>query len=123
MTGLRKIDVLFIFCSILFIVHQYLQKIAKVQISALDNYLDPLLMMPILLWLVALERRIIYRRPDYRLPAIHIVGFVILVSILAEIVFPLLTHEFIADPWDVGFYIIGGFAYALAQEKNHSTRG
>ena len=56
----------------------------------------------------------------YRLSAIHIFGFVILVSFLAEMVFPLFTLELIADPWDVCFYVLGGFTYALVQGR--STR-
>ncbi len=122
MIGQRYINTLFVFCSVLFILHQYLERIAKVKISALDNYLDPLLMMPILLWLVAFERRILLRPSAYSLPAMHIVGFVILVSLLAELVFPIFTDELIADPWDVCFYIIGGYSYALAQEKDSTTR-
>src|SRR5690606_13829214 len=123
MRGQRNTDILFIFCSFLFIVHQYLERIAKIQIGVLDNYLDPLLMMPILLWLVTFERRMIHKQPGYKLPATHMFGFVILVSFLAELVFPLFTKELIADPWDVCLYVIGGLAYALVQETERLGRG
>ena len=123
MRGRRNTDILFIFCSFLFIGHQYLERIAKIQIGILDNYLDPLLVMPILLWLVTFERRMIHKRPDYKLPVLHIFGFVILVSFLAELVFPLFTKELIADPWDVGLYVIGGLAYALVQQTENLGNG
>ena len=118
MRGQRNTDILFIFCSFLFIVHQYLERIAKIQIGALDNYLDPLLMMPILLWLVTFERRMIHKQPGYKLPATHMFGFVILVSFLAELVFPLFTKELIADPWDVCLYVIVDLHMPLCRKQN-----
>lgn len=123
MSGRRNTNILFIFCSFLFIGHQYLERIAEMQIAVLDNYLDPLLVMPILLWLVTYERRLIHRRPDYKLPVLHILGFVVLVAFLAELVFPLFTDKLIADPWDVGFYVIGGLVYTLAQATQRPGRG
>lgn len=122
MRGRRNTNILFITCSLLFIGHQYLERIAEVRIAVLDNYLDPLLVMPILLWLVTYERRLIHKRPDYKLPVLHTLGFVILVAFLAEIVFPLFTNELIADPWDVGLYIIGGLVYTLAQATERPRR-
>ena len=123
MRGRRNTNILFIICSFLFIGHQYLERIAKIQIAVLDNYLDPLLVMPILLWLVTYERRVIHRRPDYKLPVLHILGFVVLVAFLAEMIFPLFTDKLISDPWDAGLYVIGGLVYALAQATERPGRG
>lgn len=122
MRRLKRVDVLFLGCSALFLAHQYLERIAKVRVKVLDNYLDPLLMMPILLYLVTFERRIILRRPDYRLPAMHVAGYVVLVSILAELILPLFNDKLIADPWDVCLYVLGGLIYVLVQAKQRPLK-
>ncbi len=47
----------FLVCVIIFTAHQFLQKTGFVNISLIDNYLDPLLAMPLLLQLNVLEKR------------------------------------------------------------------
>lgn len=107
----QKSAILFTICAFLFILHQYLQKIAGISLSLVDSYLDPLLCMPILLHLIVLERKLFHRRTEYTLSLAHIVGYVLLVSILCEIVFPLWNEKMTADPWDIACYAMGGFIY------------
>ena len=107
----QKSAILFTICAFLFIFHQYLQKIASISLSLVDSYLDPLLCMPILLHLIVWERKLFHRRAEYTLSLSHIVGYVLLVSILCEIVLPLWNEKMTADPWDIACYALGGFIY------------
>ncbi|TYR37502.1 hypothetical protein FXV77_05720 [Sphingobacterium phlebotomi] len=94
----QKSVILFTICAFLFILHQYLQKIAGISLPLVDSYLDPLLCMPILLHLIVWERKLFHRRTEYTLSLSHIVGYILLVSILCEIVFPLWNEKMTADP-------------------------
>lgn len=111
----RKPYILFILCLTIFFLHQFVQKIAKVKIALLDSYLDPLLAMPVLLHLITIERRILTKNPKYKLTLFYIILYVVIVSVLAEIVFPIFTPKLISDPFDVVFYAIGAGFYALTQ--------
>lgn len=68
--------------------------------------------MPILLHLIVWERKLLYRRAGYTLSRAHIIGYVLLVSILCEIVFPLWNEKMTGDAWDIACYALGGFIYA-----------
>lgn len=105
----------FVLCLTLFLAHQYLQGTAKVPIPFPDGYLDPFLIMPLLLHLVVLERKLLSGNAAYRMPLIQIPGFIVMVAFMGEIVFPLLSSRHVADLWDVIAYILGGLAYALSR--------
>lgn len=109
----NKANILFAVCSFSFLAHQCLQKIAKIEIPVLDNYLDPLLLMPVLLHLAVIERRILLNRPAYQLSLTHITGYFVLVAVVAEIIFPLLNARFVADILDIFFYALGGIVYSI----------
>src|SRR5690606_33148683 len=104
-------------CEFLFILHQYLQKIACISLSLAYSYLDPLLCMPILQLEVVLVRTLCHRWTEYTLSLSHIVGYVLLVSILCEIVFPLWNEKMTADPWDIACYALGGFIYVAVATR------
>lgn len=106
-------NLLFVLCAIAFIAHQVLQKIFHISVPVVDSYLDPLLFMPIVLHLVVIERRIMLKVPDYRLPPTHIFGYFLLISILCEIILPFLNSEMIADKWDVLCYALGTLIYVV----------
>lgn len=106
--------ILFVLCCSLFVGHQFLQKVAGRHIPLLDNYLDPLLLMPVLLHLVTWERRVLYKDKSYKLPLTHIVAYLVSVSFIAEVVFPIFHRSHIADPLDLGFYILGASCYLWA---------
>ncbi len=110
----RKSDILFILCLLIFLVHQFIERIVKVEVAVLDNYLDPLLAMPIILHLITLERRILTRNPGYRMPLVHIILYFIIVSVIVEIVFPMFNPKLIGDPIDVVLYAIGSGFYIMA---------
>lgn len=52
----------FIICTILFLVHQIMQKGLDIHFNLLDRYLDNLLAMPIILTFLMLERRYLLGR-------------------------------------------------------------
>ncbi len=103
-------------------VHQLLQKGWGVSLPVVDDYLDPLLAMPVLLQLLLLERQILFRKgPAYRFPGVWIIGYTVLIAVLAEGIFPLLQPRFIADPVDVLLYGIGAawfYDYANTPAEN-----
>lgn len=105
---------------LLFIIHQYLQLIAEIAWPFVDNYLDPLLMMPIVLHAVVWEKRLLHKDHTVRLPAIHIFSYFILTAFIAETLFPLLSNKFTADPFDTISYAMGSFVYYLAQLESFS---
>lgn len=47
---------------LLVLLHQSLEKLLEIRIPVIDNYLDPLLLMPILLHLMLWERRILFKK-------------------------------------------------------------
>ena len=104
----------FISC-LLFTIHQYLQFIAKISLPFADNYLDPALMMPIVLHAVFWEKRLLLKNHSRGLNALHIFCYFILTVCIAEMLFPLLSNKFTADRLDIISYAVGSFAYYVAQ--------
>ena len=96
---------------VLFVVHQILQYGLGISLPLIDSYLDPLLAPPILLGLLSLERGYLFGRP--RLDVGTLVGFVIVLSLLFEWVFPRWQPRFVGDWVDVGLYVVGTIYYAL----------
>src|SRR5690606_15364543 len=111
MSAPRRSDLLFGVCLILFLLHHYLQYIARFSFAMLDSYLDPLLFMPILLTLITWERQLMYKNRLYTLSLMHIFGYLLLVSVLCEVVLPMWTERMTADVWDVLFYALGTILY------------
>lgn len=92
--------------------HQIAQKIFFVSLPWVDSYLDPLLLMPILLQLIVWERRTLFRKgPSYTLEWWRTILICVMVSVLAEMVFPMMSSKFTADPFDILCYIVGMFAF------------
>jgi len=106
---------LFIVSALFFLGHQCLQLILGINIAFLDNYLDPAVLMPILLIAVLWERRILLKNKNIVLSYTEILGYFLLVVIFGEILFPLLSDRFIADYWDILAYAIGTLAYIGAK--------
>lgn len=92
--------------------HQLLQKVGQFSVPLLDHYLDPLLLMPILLHLILWEKRIVFRKGNsYTLPLPNIIVITVFVSVIAEYVFPLWNNQFIADIIDVVCYAMGAIIF------------
>ena len=98
----------FLICCLLFLVHQLLQKVLEIKLPVIDAYLDSFLLMPILLTFLVVERRWLFRRRSgYCLKLLDIVIATLFIAIVAELVFPALSHRFTADWWDVLAYALG----------------
>ncbi len=112
----------FIICSVLFLIHQVMQKVLDIHFPMIDYYLDNLLAMPIILTLLLVERRILFRRKTYRLSVLEIVMATLLIILVAEIVFPLLSRDFTTDWWDVVFYVLGSLIFYLTINRSIAKR-
>ncbi|PVH24254.1 hypothetical protein DC487_14305 [Sphingobacterium corticibacter] len=104
----------FLCFALLFIIHQVVQWGLGIPIGWLDSYLDPLLMMPITLHLLLWERRYLFEKGDsYKLSIFGIFNYLILVSILGEVIFPVLQPGFVADWIDVLCYFTGAVFFYI----------
>lgn len=106
----------FISCCILFVAHQLLQKVWGIELPVIDAYLDSFLLMPLLLTLLVVERRWLFRRGSgYCLNLLDVVMATLLVALVAELVFPALSARFTSDWWDVLAYGLGStlFYYTI----------
>ena len=102
----------FFFCfSILFLLHQFTQKIANVSIPFADNYLDNLLAMPILLSCLLAERRWFLKQETYVFSLLEVSTMVLVMSFIFEGLFPYWSKDFTRDYWDVVAYIMGGLFF------------
>lgn len=112
----------FIVPFLLFLGHQLAQKALGFHQAFIDSYLDPLLLMPILLHLILWERRYLFDRgADYQLPLSDIILILILVSVLTEHAFPLWNDAFTADQWDLFCYFTGSLFFYLCQPPGKPT--
>lgn len=103
---------IFIICSVLFIIHQVLIIYFDVRMPMVDSYLDNLLAMPIILTLLLVERKYIFRWKNYeRLSFVEVVAATVFIIIVAEVVFPLLSNDFTTDWWDVAFFFSGAILF------------
>ena len=98
----------FITTILVFTVHQISQKLLQIKLPFLDNYLDPILLMPMLLHALLWERRLLFGFDDQHiLPKKYIILVWIIVSILTEFIFPIWNKGFTKDPIDIVLYLIG----------------
>lgn len=103
---------IFIASSILFLVHQIMQKGLDIHFTPIDRYLDNLLAMPIILTLLMIERRyLLGRKHDYSLSFLEILIATLVIMLIAEILFPLWSNDFTTDWWDIVFYALGSLIF------------
>ena len=112
----RAVFSLVIVSGLLFLFHQYLQNETDINIRFLNNYLDPFLLMPLLLYAVLWERRIVLKNKNMVLSYTEIFGYFVLMVLMGEVLFPLISKKFTADYWDILAYALGTLAYIIAKE-------
>lgn len=106
---------LFLVSVFLFGGHQLLQWVAKINLPWADNYLDNLLLMPLVLNLWLAERRLLYKKGSaYQLSYAQVSAATLYLLIVTEGVFPLLSNRFTADVMDVVYTIAGAMLYFLS---------
>ncbi|MCM5530239.1 hypothetical protein [Parasegetibacter sp. NRK P23] len=101
-----------IVCLLLFALHQLMVRVWHIHIEWLDNWLDPLVFMPVFLRGLAVEGWVWGDRKT--LGATDVFSAVIYISLLVEGLFPLMSPRFTADWIDVLCYLLGGLAYLWA---------
>ncbi len=112
----RAVFSLVIVSGLLFLFHQYLHNETDINITFLNNYLDPFLLMPLLLYAVLWERRIVLKNKNMVLSYTEIFGYFVLMVLLGEVLFPLISKKFTADYWDILAYALGTLAYIISKE-------
>lgn len=115
MSLLRKIARPWLLSLLLLVaLHQVVERLLHIHIPVVDNYLDPLLLMPMLLHLLLWERRVLFKKGDlfvFSWP--RMIMIFIIVSFITEYLFPLLRPGFTADIWDVLCYLIGTIIFGI----------
>ena len=108
-------------CFLLFLLHQFSQKVMSWAIPFADNYLDCLLCMPIFLTFLLIERRFLLQQStSYSFPFWDTMAMTLFLAIIFEELFPLLADGFTKDYWDYVCYFIGGvFFYFFINVKIH----
>ena len=104
---------LFVLCCLLFLAHQFMQKVLHINIWVLDSYLDNLLAMPVILTLFLAERTFLFPSRTPSLNKSEVIVIILYVSVIAELLFPLLSERFTADLLDVLFYCIGSIIFLV----------
>lgn len=112
---------LFITSCVIFIAHQLLQHVFKINIPLANAYLDNFLAMPIILPLLLAERRYLFKRGGtYHLPLLEVILATIYVSLISELLFPLLSSRFTFDWLDFAFFFAGAAVYVLVERNTES---
>lgn len=110
---------LFITSSLLFVLHQLLQRGLGIHLPPLDAWLDNLVAMPIILTLLVVERRLLFRcPPSYRLSGAEVGVATLCISMVSELLFPLFSPRFTLDWLDFVFYTTGAALYLVQQRSS-----
>lgn len=96
----------------LFLIHQLLQKVFFVNLELVDAYLDNLLAMPIVLTLLQAERYWLSgSNSKNRLSMLELIMCTIYICLASELLFPMFSPAFTADPVDLAVYFTGTLLY------------
>lgn len=106
---------LFISCLLLLVVHQVLQRGLQVHHHLADAYLDPLLAMPIILSLWRAEKTLLFGKgKEYRLSGMETGMATLYISLVTEVLFPMISENFVGDVIDVILYVTGSTGFYIA---------
>lgn len=109
-------------CSLV-LLHQVTERFFDFHHWFLDSYFDPLLLMPILLHLLLWERRLFFKKgTDYVFPPAILLLYLLVASVVFELIFPLLEKRFTGDVFDVFAYSTGTLAFYLLSNKPYSKQ-
>lgn len=113
--------ILLLLAATAFLIHQLRVFESSVFGLFLDSYLDPFLLMPIILPLRQWELYYLY---NTRRIISFFEGMVYCTSVafIGEVVFPLCSNKFTADLWDIPAYYLGGMLYFSVEYIAGKTR-
>lgn len=102
----------FLISCLLFLLHQLVQKGLGVHIPFIHSYLDDLVVMPIILTLILVERRRFHSwGKEFTFSAVDTIGLVFGFSLIFELLFPYISGKFTFDWWDFLAYSLGGIIF------------
>jgi len=111
-------------CCLIFGIHQIIQKGLNYHLGFFDNYLDPILSMPILLGLILQERQFLLTRffyskepIKYQFSILEIVIATLFFAIIFEEGFPKWSPNFTKDYSDYLAYGCGALIFHLSINK------
>lgn len=112
----------FITCCIVFLAHQITQRVLHVPIPFADNYIDNFLATPILLTLLLVERRTLFRYGEhYTLSVLEVCLATAFIAVVGEVLFPYLSKNFTSDWVDVLFYALGSVLFYATVNKSYRS--
>ncbi len=109
--------IVFILLLAIFFLHQLLQKVLDIAIPIADAYLDDVLCIPILLYLWNWEKRVLWRYSDYKIKPLESLWLTIILALVFEWGFPILSNGFTYDKLDFLAYGLGWALYWLLSSK------
>lgn len=107
----RLLHPVFILAVIGFTSHQVCQKFLGVHIKWIDNYLDPLVCMPIVLTMLTLQKQYFLKQNKADLSYIEIILATGIFMLFSEIIFPTMSSRFTADPLDLLAFAVGALIF------------
>lgn len=105
-------------CILLFLMHQYVQKVLLISLPFVDSYLDDVLCVPIFLSVLLLERRFLLKNPNYTFSIFEIGVYVLVMGCVFEFGFPRWSAAFTQDYWDFLAYGVGGVLFYWSTLKS-----
>lgn len=113
----RSGNILLTGITVLFFLHQWLQKVLKISMPYIDNYYDMFAFGFILTFLYSSEKKYKFNT-DYhsKVKNIELVAIFIVGSLISEGLFPIVSSRFTADPLDCIPYLSGILLFAWSQK-------
>ena len=102
-------------CLVLFLVHQIIQFGLGIQMHFFDSYLDPFLIMPIILALINFERKLVFNLQQLR--PIEVLFYTLWIALIFEWIFPMFNEKFVGDLWDVIAYMCGSILFLIVKKE------
>ena len=96
-----------------FLLHQLLQKVFNYAIAFVDSYFDPFAAAVLGLFILKMERKHLWKQKQISFKWYEIMVITIVLALISEQLFPLLSEEFTSDPFDYIALALGGIYFRL----------
>lgn len=113
---LKSLHIVFVICLILYAIVQLLKFKEYSANSFIYNYLNDLLVIPIVAFICLNAVWFLKRDYSIRLSFMSLLSLVMLYAIYFEVYLPSYHERYTADFWDVFCYTIGGLVFYLLQK-------
>lgn len=104
--------------AVLFLLHQFVQKILLLPVPFIDSYFDPFAAAVLGLFILKMERQYLWKQKQFSFQWYEILVVTIVLALISEQLFPLLSENFTSDPLDYVSLAIGGIYFYLFLNKN-----